>query len=139
MTRKRLILEEGASRTHETCSKGAGAAIPARATLLHPQRIIMVSLCRYLQYRKASAGQSNERLEATLPPRKMAIAGNWSKESTVARGTVVGWASRRDTGSARIGVSYYSKRTSGGWPGSSGIPPEAGDAMPEAPGRTLED
>jgi len=102
MTRKRLILEEGASRTHETCSKGAGAAIPARATLLHPQRIIMVSLRRYLQYRKASAGQLNERLEATLPPRKMAIAGNWSKESMVARGTVVGWAPQRDTGSARI-------------------------------------
>jgi hypothetical protein len=79
MTRKRLILEEGASRTHETCSKGAGAAIPARATLLHPQRIIMVSLCRYLQYRKASAGQLNERLEATLTPREYGCSNDGTK------------------------------------------------------------
>ena len=41
----------------------------------------------------------------------------------MARGTVVGWASRRDTGSVRIGVGYYWKRTPGGWAGSSGILP----------------
>jgi hypothetical protein len=67
--------------------------------------------------------EPNNRLEAT-PPRPNGYSTKRHAGVTVARGTVVGWAPRRDTGSTRRRWWGDSRKgTPGRAPGSRGIPP----------------